>query len=171
MLLLALPHLLAATLLPPPSIAGADPPGAITCAALLDERTLLLGRTDGLIVPVDPRTGERIGRDPFARHTSASAELAVDHTGEFVAAASAGGEVALWSVRVERAGGALVVDPILSTFVIDDWILDLGFPDVAYDALSERYLVVYQEQFAGPDIDVYSMFVDSATGATSTNIE
>ncbi|MEM9803592.1 MAG: hypothetical protein AAGA20_24965, partial [Planctomycetota bacterium] len=68
---------------------------------------------------------------------------------------------------VERAGGALVVDPILSTFVIDDWILDLGFPDVAYDALSERYLVVYQEQFAGPDIDVYSMFVDSATGATS----
>ncbi|MEM6672104.1 MAG: WD40 repeat domain-containing protein [Planctomycetota bacterium] len=107
MLLLALPHLLAATLLPPPSIAGADPPGAITCAALLDERTLLLGRTDGLIVPVDPRTGERIGRDPFARHTSAIAELAVDHTGEFVAAASAGGEVALWSVRVERAGGAI----------------------------------------------------------------
>ncbi|MEM6673930.1 MAG: hypothetical protein AAF726_13885 [Planctomycetota bacterium] len=69
---------------------------------------------------------------------------------------------------VERADGALVVDPILSTFVIDDWPLDLGFPDVAYDAVSDQYCVVYQEQFAGPDIDVYSVFVDAATGAVSS---
>ncbi|MEM9381003.1 MAG: hypothetical protein AAGB93_13710, partial [Planctomycetota bacterium] len=79
----------------------------------------------------------------------------------------AGIELTVPADVVDRARGALVVDPILSTFIIDDWPLDLGFPDVAYDAVRDRYCVVYQEQFAGPDIDVYSIFVDGTTGAST----
>ncbi|MEM9382244.1 MAG: WD40 repeat domain-containing protein [Planctomycetota bacterium] len=106
MTFLALAPLLAATLPASELSASHAPLVSITCAALLDEDTLLLGRTDGWIVPVDPKTGKDEDHVPFARHTSAIAGLAIDPAGELVAAASEGGVVALWPIQVEHESWA-----------------------------------------------------------------
>lgn len=68
---------------------------------------------------------------------------------------------------VDSAQGAIVVDPILSTQVIDGFSDDLQNPDLAYDAVSGSYLTVYEEVFSMTDYDIFSIFVDPSPFATS----
>ncbi|MEM6674214.1 MAG: hypothetical protein AAF726_15320 [Planctomycetota bacterium] len=65
------------------------------------------------------------------------------------------------------AGEALIVDPVLSPVLVDDFTEDLRNPDLAYDRVSDRYLIVYEENFSTIDQDVYSAFVDATTFAVS----
>ncbi|MCP3914947.1 MAG: hypothetical protein GY711_05290 [bacterium] len=57
---------------------------------------------------------------------------------------------------VARASLPLVIDPVVTTFVVDDISAPLEFPDVAYDRDSDSYLVVYREWFSGNDRDTYA---------------
>lgn len=49
----------------------------------------------------------------------------------------------------------LVIDPVVSTFPIDDTSYEDFFPDVAYDATTQRWLCVFEEQAVAGDYDVY----------------
>ncbi len=76
-------------------------------------------------------------------------------------------ELTVPAAFVAAAVGPIVVDPILSTSVIDGFSENLLFPDVAYDRELDRYLVVYEENFAATDFDVYSQFVNALTLVSS----
>ncbi|MEM9801498.1 MAG: hypothetical protein AAGA20_14315 [Planctomycetota bacterium] len=64
---------------------------------------------------------------------------------------------------VDTAQGSLLVDPILSTVLIDGFDAQLIQPDVAYDEVDDKYLVVYTEIFSGTDFDIFSQFVDATS--------
>ena len=73
-------------------------------------------------------------------------------------------ELRLDAHDVARASLPLVVDPFVSTVPTiltgpDDYL-----PDVAHDAASGRYLIVYEETFSGTDHDIYSE-LHEASGA------
>lgn len=70
-------------------------------------------------------------------------------------------ELTVPAAFVASAEGRIVVDPILTTSVIDGFSDELLFPDLAYDKALDRYLVVYEEVFAATDLDVYSRFVSA----------
>ncbi len=72
-------------------------PVRVTSLAVLTDGVPLIGRDDGQIVSVDPRTGATTHH--FALHASSVSDIAVDPRGELVAAASSDGRVALWPVR------------------------------------------------------------------------
>ena len=68
---------------------------------------------------------------------------------------------------VQKAQGAIVVDPFTSTFLIDALATaDLTAPDLAYDYQGDRYLVAMREQFSGQDFDIYSWLVEGLNGNT-----
>jgi hypothetical protein len=50
----------------------------------------------------------------------------------------------------------VVVDPVLLVFTVDDSGDHDYDPDVAFDALSNRYIVVYEEEASATDHDVYT---------------
>jgi hypothetical protein len=57
---------------------------------------------------------------------------------------------------MERAQFPLVIDPVVSTFGVDNFpILQLD-PDIAYDASLDRYLIAYEVPFSATDGDVYA---------------
>lgn len=71
------------------------------------------------------------------------------------------------SIRVDRAFLAtaalpLVIDPVVSTFPIDDTSYNDYLPDVAYDATTQRWLCVFEERAAAGDNDVYYHMCNSA---------
>lgn len=57
---------------------------------------------------------------------------------------------------VAESTGDIVVDPLITTVTLDDFAFELTNPDVAYDADSNTFCVVYEEQFSATDGDVYS---------------
>ncbi|MEM6675491.1 MAG: hypothetical protein AAF726_21760 [Planctomycetota bacterium] len=93
--------------------------------------------------------------------------IVLDGTGRQAAVASRwdGGSIELTvpGTFVDTAVGPIVVDPLLTTTTIDEFSDDLLNPDLAYDAVEDRYLAVYEEQFSGTDFDVYAQFVDATT--------
>ncbi|MCP3917776.1 MAG: hypothetical protein GY711_19705 [bacterium] len=50
----------------------------------------------------------------------------------------------------------VVIDPVVSTFSIDTYGANLYAPATAYDAGTDSFLTVYQEQFSGSDSDMYA---------------
>lgn len=62
-----------------------------------------------------------------------------------------------------RAEGPVVIDPLISTQVLDSYFLELTRPDVAYEDGSDTYLVAYEESFSSTDGDVYSRTFDAQT--------
>ncbi len=58
----------------------------------------------------------------------------------------------------------LVVDPVVSTFAIDNSTFRDFYAQSAYDATNDRWLVVYQDAFSVTDFDVYSELLSSTGG-------
>lgn len=49
----------------------------------------------------------------------------------------------------------VTIDPILTSFIIDDWVRDLRNPKVAYDSASDSFVAVYEEL----DVGYYAVFM------------
>jgi len=84
-----------------------------------------------------------------------------------VPAAFDGGQLALtvpaWIV--ERSGGQVVVDPVLSTYAVRIRSANQRDADVAYDRTTDAFIFVYEDDFAIGDSDVYVRVLDAQTGA------
>ncbi|HET6203578.1 MAG TPA: hypothetical protein VFI25_12330 [Planctomycetota bacterium] len=67
------------------------------------------------------------------------------------------------------AGAAfpLTIDPILTTFPVDDTAFDDYAPDVSFDATVRIWACVYEETFSAVDHDVFWTKVDDDTGAVT----
>lgn len=61
------------------------------------------------------------------------------------------------------AEGTVIVDPLISTVTVDDYTVDLEFPDVAYEKDGDTYCVAYQEYFSAADSDIYCRTLDAST--------
>jgi hypothetical protein len=96
------------------------------------------------------------------------AAAAVDATGLRFAMKSApvdgAIELRLDRADVERAVLPLVIDPFVSTFPLLDYGTQDVAPDVAYDATTDRYLVVYEDVYSGTDHDICFELRDSSGG-------
>jgi hypothetical protein len=68
--------------------------------------------------------------------------------------------------EVERARGDLLVDPILSTFLLMPSASDHREPTVAYDAANDRYLVAFEEVWSQSDFDIRAAVLSGASPAT-----
>lgn len=93
---------------------------------------------------------------------------AIDASRRSVPAVTAFSEGAI-EIRVDGeflAGASfpLVIDPVFVTFTVDNSGEDDFLPDVAYDAATDRYLVVYEETYSGTDHDIQSALL-GPTGA------
>lgn len=64
--------------------------------------------------------------------------------------------------ELERATFPLVVDPVLSTFAVDNSPADTFHADVAWDASTDTLMVAMEEVFSATDHDVYVEYVDVA---------
>ncbi|MEM9379535.1 MAG: hypothetical protein AAGB93_06240 [Planctomycetota bacterium] len=64
---------------------------------------------------------------------------------------------------VAESTGDIVVDPLITTVTVDDFDLELTKPDVAYDADTDTFCVIYEEQFSATDGDVYARTLDGTT--------
>jgi hypothetical protein len=73
-------------------------------------------------------------------------------------------EIRVSSSEFASARLPIRIDPIVSTFVLDNSTFDDFLPDVAYDATSNRYYAVYEETFSATDHDVYSVLMDATAG-------
>lgn len=56
---------------------------------------------------------------------------------------------------LRESQGLVVVDPVISTFTVDDYFGNQMGPDVAYDYSNNVYCYVYSDQFSMQDFDVY----------------
>lgn len=101
--------------------------------AVLTDGVVLVGRSDGEIVSIDPKTGATT--DHFASHSASVTDLAIDPRGDFVAAASMDGRVAVWPgedlrpTELEGAYDAVDFSPDGSQLAVGGrdfrvWILD-----------------------------------------------
>lgn len=63
---------------------------------------------------------------------------------------------------VSRCGSTLVIDPFLSTFVVDGVTSPQYEPDVAYCYATDTFTYVYTDGFTNGDYDTYLTRVDSA---------
>jgi hypothetical protein len=73
----------------------------------------------------------------------------------------ANGRIRLHVPATLRGSGPVVVDPILATTAFTaSHSHDAAQPDVAYDATTNRYMVVWQHPFSATDMDVWSQFWD-----------
>jgi hypothetical protein len=61
----------------------------------------------------------------------------------------------------------VTIDPFVSSIGIDTSSFDDFWPDAAYDATNDRYIVVYDEAFSGSDYDVFSAFIFPGGGTIS----
>jgi hypothetical protein len=74
-------------------------------------------------------------------------------------------EIRVPSERLASAAWPLTIDPFIGTTSVDSspvWSDD--HPDVAYDATTDRYLIVYERFFSSTDHDVYSLLASSNGG-------
>ena len=66
----------------------------------------------------------------------------------------------------ERTAGALVIDPIIYTSAFSASLgSDSSQPDIAYDASSNTYLLVWQHPFSASDFDIYCEFRNGSDGS------
>jgi len=79
-----------------------------------------------------------------------------------VAAEFAGDTLTLVVPQHLRPRGAVVVDPVISTSYVSFATQDFDEPDVAYDASSDHYLVVWQREFSATDCDVWCEMRDGS---------
>jgi len=63
---------------------------------------------------------------------------------------------------VAEAVFPLVVDPVISTFVIDVGTDAEGSPDLAWDETSQQWLVTWWRQFSATDMDIWAVRLDAA---------
>jgi hypothetical protein len=71
-------------------------------------------------------------------------------------------------VSAELLAGAafpIRIDPVITTFTVDNSSNDDSYPDIAYDLANDVYQVVWQRTFSSTDHDCYSQ-LQSASGAT-----
>ena len=62
---------------------------------------------------------------------------------------------------LRAAQGPIVVDPVISTFVVDDYGSDQKDIEVAYDRETDSYTYVYEDVFSGSDTDIYCTTIRS----------
>jgi hypothetical protein len=74
-------------------------------------------------------------------------------------------EIRVPSAVIEHAAYPIVIDPVISTFVVDASTYDDTGPDIAFDAGSNVYEVCWERAFSASDHDCYSQLQD-ASGAT-----
>jgi hypothetical protein len=103
-----------------------------------------------------------LGRVTFGRAT------AIDAQGRRAPAATELEDGAI-TIRVDAAFLAaaelpLTIDPLVSTFGIDDTMLDAYWADAAYEPYTHRWLVVYEDWVSSSDRDCWSALL-SDTGA------
>lgn len=67
---------------------------------------------------------------------------------------------------VAAATGEIVLDPLIATTVVDDFGLELTRPDVAFDADTNAFCVLYEESFSTTDGDLYYKVIDGTTFST-----
>lgn len=96
------------------------------------------------------------------------AAVAIDADGRHFPLATTWNGTAI-DLHLDRAALAsarfpIVVDPVISTTTFDSSLSDDYTPDVAYEAATDSYLVVYEETYSATDHDVYGLHID-ATGA------
>ncbi len=101
------------------------------------------------------------------------AATAIDARGERSAAQTSWSkgaiEIRVPAERIAAASFPLTIDPILSTVTIDSSpTADFLRPDVAYDATTGRWCVVYELAFSTTDHDVYSKLYTLGGGLVST---
>jgi len=70
-------------------------------------------------------------------------------------------ELKLDRVALESAHFPLVVDPVVSTTTFDSSLADDHAPDTSYEAATNTYLVVYEEDYSAADHDVYALHLDA----------
>jgi hypothetical protein len=104
-----------------------------------------------------------LGRVTYGRAT------VIDASGRRAAAETALADGAI-TIRVDAgflAGAVLplTIDPVVSVFAIDNSSYDDSEPDVAYDAGTQRWLAVYEENVNTSDVDVYYEILN-ASGAS-----
>jgi hypothetical protein len=58
------------------------------------------------------------------------------------------------AARVAAASWPLVVDPVITTFAVDDGVAVDGSPDAAFDVSTSRWLVVHERVVSATDVDV-----------------
>lgn len=58
-----------------------------------------------------------------------------------------------------RAAWPIAVDPLISNFPIDTYSADQLEVEVAYDTVSDRYIVVWEEVFSAADHDIFSVLL------------
>lgn len=56
----------------------------------------------------------------------------------------------------------LLIDPLLTTFAVDDSSADDEFPEVAYDGSLDVHVVCWQREFSASDHDVHGHILDAA---------
>jgi len=78
-----------------------------------------------------------------------------------------GGELRLTvpAAFVAGADGVVVIDPVISSYQIDDDPGLVSDVDVAYDSSSDVFAYVYEDQWSLTDHDIYLVAVDANTGA------
>ncbi len=59
------------------------------------------------------------------------------------------------------AAGTVVVDPLLSTFSVDTASGYQRDVEIAYQAETDRFFYVYEDQFSGTDVDIYATDITS----------
>ncbi len=64
-----------------------------------------------------------------------------------------------------RAASPILVDPLITTVSIDSSTEADRYPDIAYDASLDRYVVCWQRKFSGSDNDIYGMVLDANSTA------
>lgn len=62
---------------------------------------------------------------------------------------------------VARVRDELIVDPILSTFIVDDFFSQEEDVDVAYGSVHDRFAYVWEDSFSQDDVDVFQASYDS----------
>lgn len=76
-----------------------------------------------------------------------------------IATTFADGAIRLRVPAAERPAGTVVIDPIIHTSAFTHVTnRECRNPDIAYDASSDRYMVVWEHQFSATDTDVFSEF-------------
>jgi hypothetical protein len=97
---------------------------------------------------------------------------AIDDRGARIDAATtltAGGiEIRVPAEFIAAARFPLVIDPVISSFVLDNTLVDGFEPDIAYSATDDCWLAVYEEVFSASDHDVRYRLLDATGGSIKT---
>jgi hypothetical protein len=74
------------------------------------------------------------------------------------------------SVPADFVRGAtlpITIDPVILVFGVDETGYNDYAPDIAFDALSDNYIIVYEEEYSATDHDVYAMLISGSTNVVA----